>query len=92
MTLYTQTLNHFLRDLNKITAEPLIADDDNQMKLAQNFWNSFDFKLIGISKFNNLFKNNRRFWNVIRSDGEAIDFIFARKKRHYTEIINHLLI
>ena len=48
------------------------------------FWNAFDFTRIGIKTPGKMYTEKRRFWNVVRSDGVAIDFLFGRPKRETT--------
>jgi len=45
------------------------------------FWDAFNFPEIGVASEEAMQSPRRRFWSVIRSDGVAIDFLFARPKR-----------
>ena len=59
---------------------------------GQNFWGSFDFTLIGIGEFGNLFTKKEDL-GTIRSDDEAIDFYLIEKKEVlHKQRTKHLLI
>jgi len=45
------------------------------------FWSAFDITRIGVRSLERMYTKKRRFWNVVKSDGTAIDFLFGRPKR-----------
>jgi hypothetical protein len=48
------------------------------------FWSAFDFTRIGVRAPEKMYTEKRRFWNIVRSDGVAVDFLFGRPKRPTT--------
>ncbi|GAB5591742.1 hypothetical protein Unana1_06642 [Umbelopsis nana] len=56
------------------------GDQLKQEQLSEILWRQFDFSKIGIHNEEHLKTPRREFWNVIRTDGVDIEFLFKKMK------------